>query len=372
LTSETGKSAFGLRRAQSSRGRLALIASQRTVFEYSAFLERLLVGLADESVPVAMVCPPGCDVDMVLSGTAEVIRHPVIELPFTKHLNRKLLVDRLGEFEPTILHCLCESKASLTMYLVEQLGLPYVLTVNSLKKQWGRLSISPKWCTKIIAPAKSIAEDVAGVYPQFADRIKQINIGTFVQRGTTCFGDTSRLASMIVAPAGGGLDNVDDFENLFEAVRHLLIDRYEFVVVVVGEGPAEMQLRKLLAALGLLQIVTIVPRLRPWHSVFAAGDIFIQPQPAFSFNPLLLEAMSVGSAVAACKGGVDDLIIEGRTAVVFDPQDELSIKSTLQGLLDRRESARKIAKGAQQYLSENHTVSRMISAILQSYYDAAK
>jgi glycosyltransferase involved in cell wall biosynthesis len=85
-----------------------------------------------------------------------------------------------------------------------------------------------------------------------------------------------------------------------------------------------------------------------------------------------VEAMSVGAAVAACKGGVDDLIIENQTAIVFDPNDELIIKSTLQTLFDRREFARKIAQGAQNHLRENHTVSKMISATLQTYYDAGK
>jgi len=32
--------------------------------------------------------------------------------------------------------------------------------------------------------------------------------------------------------------------------------------------------------------------------------------------------MSIGAAVAACKGGVDDLIIGDKTALVFDPDDE--------------------------------------------------
>jgi glycosyltransferase involved in cell wall biosynthesis len=364
LTSEMVKSAHG--------ERLALIASRRTLFEYSTFLEHLLVGLADESIPAALVCPPAGDVDAVIAGTEEVIRYPVFELPFTEHINRKILVEQLAEFGPTVLHCLCESNASLTMHLAEQLRLPYLLAVNSLRKHWGRLPISQEWCARIIVPAKSIAESVAKTYPHFADRTRQINIGTFVQERSNCFSNLSRLASMVVAPADGGLDNADDFENLFNAVRSLMIDRYEFMVVVVGEGRTEMQLHKLLAALGLLQIVTVVPGLRPWHSVFAAGDIFVQPQPAFAFNPLMLEAMSVGSAVAACKGGVDDLIIENQTAVVFDPDDELSIKSALQGLFDRREFARKIARTAQQYLRENHTVSKMISAILQAYRDAER
>jgi glycosyltransferase involved in cell wall biosynthesis len=80
--------------------------------------------------------------------------------------------------------------------------------------------------------------------------------------------------------------------------------------------------------------------------------------------------MSIGAAVAGCKGGVDDLIIEDQTAVVFDPNDEISMMRTLRRLLDRRELARKIAKAAQQYLRQNHTVSNMISATLEAYHKA--
>jgi glycosyltransferase involved in cell wall biosynthesis len=82
--------------------------------------------------------------------------------------------------------------------------------------------------------------------------------------------------------------------------------------------------------------------------------------------------MSVGAAVAACKGGVDDLIIEEQTAIAFDPDDELSIYSSLQRLFDRRELARKIAGGAQEYLRENHTVSNMITSTLRTYREAVQ
>jgi len=357
--------------------RLAVIASERTLYEYSIYLEHLLVGLADESIPVALVCPSDCDVGSVFTGAAEVISYPVFELPLMKHLNRRLLAEQLARFEPTVLHCLCESRASLTRHLARRLGLPYVLTVNSFQKRWRhfvcqrrmyRLTISPSHCAKIIVPAKSVAANIAKVYPRFARRIEQINIGTFVSEGNVCFSESSRLASLVTAHP---LDNADDFENLFNAVRHLASDGYEFMMVVIGGGRAERQLRKLLTALDLLQTVAIVPRLKPWRSVLAAGDIFIQPQPSAAFNPLLLEAMSVGAAVAACKGGVDDLIIEDQAAVVFDPNDELSIVGALQRLFDRREFARQIAKKAQEYLRENHTVSKMISATLQSYREVS-
>lgn len=347
--------------------RPVLIASEHTFSEYSLFLEHLLVGLTDESIAAILVCPPSSDVESVTYGAVEVIKHPVIDLPLMEHLNRTRLVEQLERFRPTVLHCLCKSRASLTRQLARQLNLPYVLMIDSLQKWWRHVFISSKHCARIIVPAQSIAASVAKAYPRFAERIEQINIGTFVEEHTRCFSEPSRLPSMVVAHP---LDNVAEFESLFGAARHLAITGYEFMFVVMGTGRAESQLRKLLAALGLLQTVTIVPRLKRWRSVLAAGDIFIQLQPTETFDPLLLEAMSVGSAVAACKGGVDDLIIEDQTAVVFDADDEFSIRTTLQRLFDRQEFARRLARDAQEYLRDNHTVSKMISATLQVYREA--
>ena len=359
LTSENGKT---------KSLRLALIVSERTVCEYSIFLEHLLVGLADESIPVALVCPPGCNAGSVFTGAAEIIRYPVFELPLMGHINRRLLVEQLAKFKPTVLHCLCESRASLTRRLARRLDLPYVVTVNSLQKRIAQFSVSSKRCAKIIVPAKSIAANIAKVYPRFADRIEQINIGTFVPEGIGCFPEPARLATIVTAHP---LSRADDFENLLNVVRHLIIDGYEFMTVVISGGRTERQLWKLLAALDLLQTVTVVSRSMFLRSVLVAGDIFIRPVASSAFDPMLLEAMSLGAAVVGCKGRVDDLIIDEQTAVVFDPEDQLSIMRSLQRLLDRREFARQIAGGAQQYLRENHTVSRMISATLRTYHEAA-
>ena len=349
--------------------RPALIASEYTVSEYSLFMGHLLVGLADESIPAALVCPVGCDVDYIVSPSVEVVRYLTLKLPLMGANDRKILIDRLEDFKPTVLHCLCESKAALTKQLAQHLGTPYVLTVNSLQKRWRWSFVPLKGCSKIIVPAESIANNVATVYPSLAQRIAQINIGTFVGETTGCFSEPERLASMVTVNPSR-----DDraFENLLGAARHLLIDGYEFMLVVMGGGRGELQLRRLLNAMGLSQVVISVPRLKPWRSVLSAGDIFIQPWPSDAFNPLLLEAMSVGAAVAGCRGGVDDLIIDGKTAVVFDQNDELSIYKSLKGLFDRREFARQLAAGAQEYLRENHSVNKMVTDILKVYRETAK
>ncbi len=359
-------------RGKTSKNKLlrpVLIVSAETISEYSIFLEHLLVGLADESIPTALVYPPNCTLSFVVPPSVQVIKHPAFDLPLLKRQNRKKLVEQLSDFKPTVLHCLCHSEAPLTRQLAWQLDLPYLLMVNSLQRRFNRLFISQSRCAKIIVPAKSIAVNVAKLYPAFTDRIEQINIGTFTSETSSCFREHSWLTSMVTTHP---LHKESDFKNLFGAVKHLAIDGYEFMLVVTGGGRAEKQVWKLLTTLGLSQIITIVPRLEMLRSVLAAGDIFIHPQPSNAFNPLLLEAMSVGAAVAGCNGGVDDLIIKDKTAIVFDPDDELSIYSTLQRLLDRRELAQRIAAEAQQHLRENYTVSKMISSILRAYHDARK
>ena len=344
--------------------RVALIASERTVREYSMFLQHILVGLADESIPSVLICPPGFNPDSVFTGAAEVICHPVFNLPLMGRINIRLLTNRLAKFEPTIIHCLCESRASLAKQLANRLDLPYVLMVNSLQKWWRHLSISTQYCERIVVPAKSLADNIIKVFPRFAERIEQINIGAFVTEKSGCFSHPSRLTTIVMA---GPSKKADEMENLFNVIRHLVIERYEFMVVIVGGGRTERQMWKLLEALDLLRIVSIVPRQLPWRSILAAADIFIQPQPNYAFNPLLLQAMSVGAAVAGCTGGVDDLIIEDQTAAIFDPNDEVSIMRTLKQLLDRREFARRIAANAQQHLKKHHSVSNMISSYLELY-----
>jgi glycosyltransferase involved in cell wall biosynthesis len=347
--------------------RPALICSRRTTSEYSLFLKHLLLGFADGSIPAAVVCTRSCSLDSVVSPTAELITHPAYDLPLLWRQSRQRLIEQLEKFRPTVLHCLCESKAPLTRRLSWQLGVPYVLTVNSLQGGFGRVFISWRRCARIIVPAESIAVNLAQVYPRFAERIERINMGTFVEDTAGCFIEPGRLASIVT---GHPLEKAGDFDNLLGAIRHLAIDGYEFMLVITGGGRAEQQFRKVVGDLGLSQIVTIVPRFGMWRSLVAAGDIFVRPRPSRAFSPLLLEAMSVGCAVAACKGGVDDLIIADKTAVVFDADDELSMYGILKQLFDARELARRIAEGAQEYLRENHSVSQMVSAILRTYEGA--
>ncbi len=347
--------------------RPALILSRRNITEHTTFVRHLLVGLADESIPAALICPPGQNIESVTPAPAAVFTHPPVALPLMEHVGIERLAGQLEKFKPTVLHCLCESRAGLARKLARMMDLPYALMINSLAKRMHKLPISAHRCARIIVPAETIRASVERALPRLAERITQINIGAFVETDTICFTDPSRLPSIVVAHP---LRHVSDFENFFEAIKSLRTDGREFMVAIMGTGPAEHHIRKLLVSLGLSDIVTIVPVLDPWRSVVVAGDIFVQPQPAPRFSVFLLEAMAVGTAVAACWGGVDDLIIPNETAVVFEPDSEPSIRQALKQLLDEHDFARRLATTAQEHIRDRYSVSAMVSATMKVYLEA--
>ncbi len=344
--------------------RPVLLVSARNVTEHATFVRHLLVGLADESIAAALICPPGLDIEFVASTPAALFAHPLIDLPLMERLGLGQLTAQLERFKPTILHCLDENRAGLARLLARRLEVPYIQMINSLARGLHRLPISPQSCASIVVPAETVRAHVSKVLPRFADRVRQINIGTFVETETLCFSDPARLPSIIVAHP---LRRVSDFESFLQALKSLRADGREFMVAIMGAGPAEHRLRKRLVALELSDIVTVVPILTPWRSVLAAGDIFVQPQPLRAFSVFLLEAMAVGMAVAACWSGVDDLIIPNQTAVVFEPDNEPSIRQALKQLLDGHDFARRLAATAQEHIRAGYSVSEMVSATLRTY-----
>jgi len=352
--------------------RPALIASRRIIADYPAPLRHLLTGLADESVPAVFIRPLRCEVGGIVPPGIEVIQHPAYDVPLTGYYNRKILLERLARWRINVLHCLCESKASFTRWLSRRTALPYLVTVNSLPGRLSRLSLSSRRCAKIIVPAETIAERLTGnafrhIPKALAGRIEQIKMGTFTSRAVTCFSSSDRVAGIIIA---GSLEKVCDFETLFGALRHLAIDGHEFMIVLIGASRAQRPLWRLLSRLGMLRMVTFIDEWQSPEAVLAAGDIFIQPKPGRAFSAILLNAMSVGAAVAACPGGVDDLIIADKTAVTFDPADELSIYNCLRHLFNRKEVARKLATQARRYIRDNYTVSAMVADTIRAYADA--
>ncbi|HPS54223.1 MAG TPA: glycosyltransferase family 4 protein [Sedimentisphaerales bacterium] len=347
------------------RPRPVLIVSEDSATLHKNLLQRLLLGLADNSISPVVVCPPQYKLDSVALPAVEIIRHPFFNIPFIfNNKNKQILLESISKLRPNIIHCLCPAKVSLTRNLSKALNLNYILSFNSLEKHCKTLEISAKRCSAFIMPTQNMVENFKRLYPSLADRVKHINVGTFAQNHVNCLKNLNQIVCMVTAI---DTSHTEKIASMLSAIRHLAIDGYEFMLVIIASGKSELPLRKLIHELALVQTITIIPDTLPWQNILAVSDIFIQPTPDHSFNPMLIEAMGTGLAIAGCKGGADDLIIENETAVIFDPKDELSIYSSIQKLFNDRDFARKLAQNNQEIIRKHHSVSTMINETIDVY-----
>lgn len=347
--------------------RPALIIGRDELKDYMGCLGHLFAGFTEESIQSALICPPEAGAESVLCPSVELIYHPLLRIPLFRSQNRRSVLEKLTKFKPTVLHCFSSSKAKLTRYLAETLNIPFLLTYKSSSQWRSNQASGSENCASLVALSKPIATSLKSAYKDFPGSIEQLNTGTFVEDDCACFSAEATVRSMVIAQP---LKNAADFKGLLNAVRHLVIDGYEFILAIIGKGSAERDIHRMIKKLGLSQVVTIVGEIDPLRSVFAGADIFIQPHARPEFNSPLLEAMGVGLAVASCQNGSEDLLKENETTVFFDPHDELSVFSSLKNLLDNRDFAQKIARNGQQYLREHYTVSGMINSLKQYYLEA--
>jgi len=130
------------------RPRPVLIVSEDSAALHKNLLQRLLLGLADNSISPVVVCPPQYKLDSVALPAVEIIRHPFFNIPFIfNNKNKQILLESISKLRPNIIHCLCPSKVALARNLSKALNLNYVLSFNSIEKHCKTLEISAKKCS---------------------------------------------------------------------------------------------------------------------------------------------------------------------------------------------------------------------------------
>jgi glycosyltransferase involved in cell wall biosynthesis len=91
-------------------------------------------------------------------------------------------------------------------------------------------------------------------------------------------------------------------------------------LALVGDGPDRARLERLFA--GLSVYFTGYLRGPALAAAYASADVFVFPSHTETLGNVVLEAMASGlPVVAAGAGGVTDLVEDGRTGVLFPPED---------------------------------------------------
>lgn len=127
--------------------------------------------------------------------------------------------------------------------------------------------------------------------------------------------------------------------DLLDACARLREEGVVFACSIVGGETAEMDAAALDSAIaqrGLQQVVTYqgVCYGREKHAAYSEADLLVFPSHDECFPLVLLEAMQHGlPCVATDVGGVSDMVVQGQTGLLVDPQDTVALAKAVGQLL---------------------------------------
>ncbi len=105
-------------------------------------------------------------------------------------------------------------------------------------------------------------------------------------------------------------------------------------LTIVGEGACGPELRALVSQLGIEEHVAFQPPVADVGRLLQQADFHVSTSLSEGMSNALLEAMSWGvPAVVSRVSGVDDIVANGRSGLVFEPGDDLGYVAALKAAM---------------------------------------
>lgn len=202
----------------------------------------------------------------------------------------------------------------------------------------------------VIAPSRELERESARLHRPVVYVPNGVDEEVFHPPGTTMrktararLGAVSR--SVLLCPRRLVWKNGVDL--LIEALKSMVGRHADLVAVLAGSGPEERRLRARADSLGLTQAVCFlgdVPH-RRMAELYAAADLVVIPSRLEATSLAALEAGACGVAVVAARvGGLPEVVADGESGLLVEPDDPIALASAIDALLC--DPARRAALGA--------------------------
>lgn len=142
-------------------------------------------------------------------------------------------------------------------------------------------------------------------------------------------------ADAVVLVAVGRFAPIKRLDRLLRVFRRVADQRPEARLCIVGDGPLRPDLEQLAGTLGIAEAVSFVgwsSRMPEWY---AAADLAVNSSDSEGTPLALIEAAAAGRpAVAGRVGGIPDVVVDGESGFVVDPDDEGAFAERILRLID--------------------------------------
>lgn len=347
--------------------RAALVVDHDALERFGPVVRLLTVGLIDERISVTVIGPAGEGLGEVEWGPARKIEHGSLRWPHRGPVLRRVL-DAVEQDRPDVVHGLTGSSQWLVKELAQALGVPAVLSLTS-EEEIASASVSAaavvrRW----IVPSAPLERQARERFALAADRLTCVPPGLVAEQHVTCFAEQHTNPVLVcqnprAEPAG--------VLGLLQAVRGLVAQHPDLMLLVRGEGLHEAVIRRQVFALGLRDVVTFVPAAPHIREAFRLADIFVDPAAERALQISGLQAMAHGLAVVAAQGGAADHYQHEATALTYPPASHEMLRQHLSRLLSDRDYARGLAGRGLEFIRQHRRASQMVGALSQLYRELA-
>ncbi|MEM2788654.1 MAG: glycosyltransferase [Candidatus Bathyarchaeia archaeon] len=158
-------------------------------------------------------------------------------------------------------------------------------------------------------------------------------------------------------------------KTLIEAMPKIIEEAPKAKLIIAGEGPEKQRLKRLAEALGVASHVAFLG-LVPYEqipSLIKSSTVVVIPSLIEGHSTSIIEAMASAKPVIATRvGGITEIIKDGETGILVDPENPNQIANAVIKVLKNRNLAKTIAEKAAEK-AEEYDVRRLAERELNMY-----
>lgn len=144
-------------------------------------------------------------------------------------------------------------------------------------------------------------------------------------------------------------------------------------LLLAGEGPLRAAIEQQARAIGLGDAVIFAGFVEDVRAVHAASDVFVFPALLEGSGSALLGAMAAGlPTVALAKGGVPEIVEDGRNGLLVREAEAAPLAAAVLRLLGDVELAQRLAQAGRETVAARFSADRMVEATIEVFERVAR
>ncbi len=160
---------------------------------------------------------------------------------------------------------------------------------------------------------------------------------------------------------------------LLEAVPEIIRSVPGARLLLVGEGPQQKNLLKIVAEKGIGESVIMPGFRKDIPRALNTMDVFVFPSLQEALGTAILEAMAMEKPVVASRaGGIPELVAEGRTGFLLEPGDPQAIAQKVSVLLKDPGLRQEMGRAGRKFVEAHYDNRSMVERLAELYRNLVK